>query len=118
MKTTKQYVGQFRLDQENFQFNREEFLAMLNQEFLGKIGVLQLGVITYPKFRNCVKEIETKFWAISNKKVGQPFSDKLWSAFFAVYVIKVRAELFPDIEKSITEKREQHIARREATMTT
>lgn len=123
VKTTKEFIQRFKLDQENYEFNREEFLLELNEYFLeilskaicqnGKLqhplesvkSSVQSGKFTWDMFKTCIKQVEQKFWAISNKKVGRPFSKKLWGAFYAIYVVKVRAELFPDIEEKIKDKR-------------
>lgn len=118
IKSTTYYVGKFRLDQENFQFKREEFLSELDEDFLVLVenqvqaSKETIDGFTYPKFRTCVREIENKFWAISNKKVGEPFTEKLWSAFFAIYIIKTRAAIFPEIEKAITEKRKLYLEKK------
>lgn len=114
-KSTSYYVGKFRLNEENFQFNREAFLYELEQEFIEKLDAAYLTAarttegFTYSKFKNCIKEMEDKFWSISNKKIGEPLTKQLWSAFFAVYIIKHRKLLFPIIEKEISEKRERYM---------
>lgn len=124
VKTTKEFINQFKLNVENLEFNREDFLAELNQYFLeilykaisnqklqnpyqSLISYAHEGKFTWEMFKHAVKQVEQKFWAISNKKVGLPFSRKLWGAFYAIYVIKVRSELFPKIEEEIKFKRER-----------
>ena len=52
---------------------------------------------TYEKFLHAVKEQKDKFRSISNMKAGEPFSEKLFSAFFALHVIPIRANLFPNL---------------------
>lgn len=64
----------------------------------------------FDKFKEIVKQVETKFWAISNKKVGEPFTKNLWSAFYAVYIIPVRAKIYPEIDAKIKERREQFLS--------
>lgn len=114
MKSTSQYVNRFRLDEPNFQFNRELFLTDLAEDFNELVSASQarskdtVGGFSYPKFKHCISEIENKYWSISNKKVGEPFTKQLWSAFFAVYIIPVRAKIFPEVEASITERRKQY----------
>lgn len=122
VKTTKEFIQQFKLDQENFEFNREEFLEELGMYFLEILyqsgGVTncrfplealldksESGDFTWDMFKHCIKQVEQKFWAISNKKVGLPFSKKLWGAFYAIHVITLRASLFPEIEKKIQRKK-------------
>lgn len=126
VKTTKEFIRQFRLNEENFEFNREDFLTELNKYFLeilykaisnntelqnpyqSLISYANSGKFTWDMFKHAVKQVEQKFWAISNKKVGLPFSKKLWGAFYVKYVIKVRSDLFPKIEKEIRIKRERY----------
>ena len=103
--STKAFIKKFKMDQENYEFNRKEFLAELNNNFKHYVKQFQASSkdtqegFTYDKFKKCVDQVEEKFWAISNKKVGLPFTTSLWSAFFAVYVVKMRTELFPDIQE-------------------
>lgn len=111
MNSTSHYVGKFKLDQENFEFQREELLKDLSLDFLELIEkekITSKGTkdgFTYQKFKNCVNQIETKFWAISNKKIGLPFTKKLWSAFFAIYLSKLRGELFPEVQALLDQKK-------------
>lgn len=101
------YVKQFKLDQENFDFKREEFISELGKEFLEYCQNTTIGInpktntIYYYRFREIVKNFESKFWAISNLKVGEPFSQKLWNAFFATQVVPLRSRMYPHIQKSI-----------------
>lgn len=107
VKTTKEFIKQFKLDQENFEFNREYFLKELNNYFLELVenAKLQSTKFTFDIFKQCVKQTEMKFWAISNKKVGTSFSKGLWNAFYAIYIIKARAKYFPEIDKAIKDKK-------------
>lgn len=106
MRATKYFVGKYRLDQENFEFSREDFLSDLNQDFLtllnasaGNPLVITPEIFPYHKFRVVVKQMEQKFWAISNKKIGVPFTKNLWSAFYAIYVVPVRDSIYPKVNK-------------------
>ena len=111
LKSTKYFITRFRLDQENYEFDREKLLASLNEYFLSIISIDRANSkgtkdgFNYKKFKNCIAQVENKFWAISNKKVGLPFTNDLWSAFFAIYIIPVRAELFPEVHQHIVENR-------------
>lgn len=128
MKTTKEIVKQFNLDKENQEFNREEFLSELNNFFLGimlkaisvyppedKSPIINLhrlassGRFTFDMFKQAIKQTEQKFWAISNKKAGLPFTKKLWGAFYAIYVVPRRKYLFPEIEAKIALKKGKDI---------
>lgn len=106
------YVKLFKLDQENFYFKREEFISELGKEFLEYCQTTTIGrdnksgIIYYYRFREIVKNFESKFWAISELKVGEPLSQKLWNAFFATQVVPLRERLYPKMQKRIEEQRQ------------
>lgn len=106
------YVKLFKLDQENFDFKREEFISELGKEFLEYCQTTTIGrdnksgIIYYYRFREIVKNFEFKFWAISKLKVGEPLSQKLWNAFFATQVVPLRRRLYPKMQKRIEEQRQ------------
>ena len=106
------YVKLFKLDQENFDFKREEFISELGEEFLEYCQTTIIGrdnksgIIYYYRFREIVKNFESKFWAISELKVGEPLSQKLWNAFFATQVVPLRGRLYPKIQKRIEKQRQ------------
>lgn len=108
---TNEYVKQFKLDKENYNFNREKFMEAFGQEFKDRIEIVITACkkmkvqFTYEKFLHAVKEQQDKFQSISNKKAGEPFSEKLFSAFFALHVIPLRASLFPNLHAELEEKR-------------
>lgn len=108
---TNEYVKQFKLDKENYNFNREKFIEAFGQEFKDRIEAVITACkkmkvqFTYEKFLHAVKEQQDKFQSISNKKAGEPFSEKLFSAFFALHVIPLRASLFPNLHAELEEKR-------------
>lgn len=112
---TQEYVKQFKLDREHYNFNREKFMEAFGQEFNDRIEATLTACkkmqvqFTYEKFLHAVKEQQDKFWNISNKKVGEPFSEGLFSAFFALHVIPLRASLFPDIHAKLEKKRRKAI---------
>lgn len=105
------YIKEFKLDQENFDFKRKEFISKLGKEFLEYCQTTTIGrnpdtgIIYYYRFREIVKNFETKFWAISKLKVGEGFSENLWRAFFATQVVPLRAKLFPREQQRILELR-------------
>lgn len=117
---TNEYVKQFKLDRENYNFNRKKFMEAFGQEFKDRIEAMITACqkmkvqFTYEKFLHAVKEQQDKFWSISNKKAGgEPFSEKLFSAFFALHVIPIRANLFPNLHAELEEKRKKAIERYE-----
>lgn len=106
------YVKLFKLDQENFDFKRGEFISELGKEFLEYCQTTTIGrnnksgIIYYYRFREIVKNFESKFWAISELKVGEPLSQKLWNAFFATQVVPLRGRLYPKMQKRIEKQRQ------------
>lgn len=108
---TQEYVKQFKLDREHYNFNREKFMKAFGQEFKDRIEATITACkkmqvqFTYEKFLHAIKEQQDKFWNISNKKIGEPFSKGLFSTFFALHVIPLRASLFPNIHAESEEKR-------------
>lgn len=114
---TREYVNQFKLDQEHYNFNRKKFMEAFGQEFRDRIEATITACkkmqvqFTYEKFLHAIKEQQDKFCNISNKKAGEPFSEGLFSAFFALYVIPLRESLFPNIHTQLEEKRKKAIER-------
>lgn len=110
---TNEYVKQFKLDRENYNFNREKFMEAFGQEFKDRIEAMITACqkmkvqFTYEKFLHAVKEQQDKFRSISNKKAGEPFSERLFSAFFVLHVIPIRANLFPNLHAELEEKRKK-----------
>lgn len=108
---TQEYVKQFKLDREHYNFNRKKFMEAFGQEFKDRIEATITACkkiqvqFTYEKFLHAIKEQQDKFWNISNKKVGEPFSEDLFSAFFALHVIPLRASLFPNIHDKLEKGR-------------
>jgi hypothetical protein len=114
---TNEYVKQFKLDRENYNFNREKFMEAFGQEFKDRIEAMITACqkmkiqFTYEKFLHAVKEQKDKFRSISNKKAGEPFSEKLFSAFFALHVIPIRANLFPNLHAELEAKEKEEKAK-------
>ena len=114
---TQEYVKQFKLDREHYNFNREKFMEAFGQEFKDRIEATITACkkmqvqFTYEKFLHAIKEQQNKFWNISNKKIGEPFSEGLFSAFFAIHVIPLRASLFPNLHAKREKRRKKAIER-------
>ena len=78
--TTKDYIKTFNLDKENIVLNTGEFIKALDFEFLEKLLIVKNFrennnlTFSFHIFQNLVKEMNRKFWAISNKKVGVSFN--------------------------------------------
>ncbi len=116
---TKQYVSKYKLDDETFanRFNTNTFLEDLDKDFKERIQAItdsrkKEGLeFSYRIFLKIVSEMQQKFCAISNKKVGGPLHESLWSAFYAKSVIPTRANLFPAEHQEIQAKREAKMKR-------
>lgn len=73
---TKDYVRLFKLDKPFYEFSRKKFLNELGREFNQRVEDTRLErqrrnlEFTFSIFNKIVKEIEIKFWSISNKNRG------------------------------------------------
>lgn len=110
-----EYLQMLKMAEPNYEFNRDEFINKFGEEFnqtvnnpKDNIGGIdpKTGHIPYNKFRDIVKAFEIKFKAISElrkSKVGKPLTKKLWAAFYALKVIPLRANLFPEDAERIAQ---------------
>lgn len=104
MKTID-YIKKYGLDKNNKSLSKsekDEFFKDLEKELLERIQEREKnypGDLPYKIFQNLVKQVNDKFWAISNKKKGFAFTFELWNAFFAIKVIPIRNKYFPEMEK-------------------
>lgn len=106
----KEYIDRFRMNQENYEFSRQEFIAQLKFDFLESIKNHpeyneKTGFLHYKHFRALVKEIEAKYYAISALKI-MPLSKGLWGTFYRVVVVPYRANKYPDVQRFITSCKE------------
>jgi hypothetical protein len=105
MKTID-YIKKYGLDKNNkslSKLEKDEFFKDLEKELLERIQERARNYtednLPYRIFQNLVKQVNDKFWAISNKKKGIAFTFELWNAFFAIKVIPIRNKYFPEMEK-------------------
>lgn len=105
MKTID-YIKKYGLDKNNkslSKLEKDEFFKDLEKELLERIQERTRNYtednLPYKIFQNLVKQVNDKFWAISNKKKGIAFTFELWNAFFAIKVIPIRNKYFPEMEK-------------------
>lgn len=111
--TPKEYVTQFRMGQENYEFSREEFMQEFSKDFLDCFQKLPKmpedskygGVPTYSRFKGIISEFQTKFWKISDLKPGKNLTQGLWKAFYAITVIPTREKYYPDLHRKIMARR-------------
>lgn len=114
--TTNQYIKKFQLDNANYSnhFNTDLFLQDLNTDFIARIereraDRKKAGLeYSYRIFQVIIQEMQTKFCAISNKKIGGPLRPELWNAFYAKYIIPLREKDFPEEHAKIQAKREAY----------
>lgn len=106
MKTeTLYYIKKFRLDQENFQFRRQEFIDDLSKKFLEQVNNYpeknpKTNCITYKNFKGILDyygEVKDEI----NAAVGNKITQGLWNAFYAQTVIPIRKVLFPRVQDKI-----------------
>lgn len=105
MKTID-YIKKYGLDKNNkslSKLEKDEFFKDLEKELLERIQERSRNYtednLPYRIFQILVKQVNDKFWAISNKKKGIAFTFELWNAFFAIKVIPIRNKYFPEMEK-------------------
>ena len=105
MKTID-YIKKYGLDKNNkslSKLEKDEFFKDLEKELLERIQEREKNYtednLPYKIFQILVKQVNDKFWAISNKKKGIAFTFELWNAFFAIKVIPIRNKYFPEMEK-------------------
>ncbi len=105
MKTID-YIKKYGLDKNNkslSKLEKDEFFKDLEKELLERIQERARNYtednLPYRIFQILVKQVNDKFWAISNKKKGIAFTFELWNAFFAIKVIPIRNKYFPEMEK-------------------
>ena len=105
MKTID-YIKKYGLDKNNkslSKLEKDEVFKDLEKELLERIQERARNYtednLPYRIFQILVKQVNDKFWAISNKKKGIAFTFELWNAFFAIKVIPIRNKYFPEMEK-------------------
>lgn len=105
MKTID-YIKKYGLNKNNkslSKLEKDEFFKDLEKELLERIQERARNYtednLPYRIFQILVKQVNDKFWAISNKKKGIAFTFELWNAFFAIKVIPIRNKYFPEMEK-------------------
>lgn len=112
--TAQEYIDKFRMNQENFEFSRQEFIAQLKFDFLESIVESihkhpkwdpEQQKLRYVYFKEVVKEFQAKFRQINSLKRGKPLSQGLWKAFFAAVVVPYRKEHYPKIQDHIEKLR-------------
>ncbi len=101
--TPKEYIIKFKMDAKNqTKFDHREFIRAFAQEFVEKAN----SVTTYEEFNKVVSEMDQKFRDIKDiRSKKKNLSDKMWKAFFAIYVVPKRKIMFPEEQARIEAKR-------------
>lgn len=113
---TKEYVTKFNVKKGNTQyFDNKGFMKAFIGEFNERLELTRQARLssnmpfTFNLFQNLVKEMEDKFWAISNKRPSIGFTQGLWNTFYAMGVIPARKEYFPKEHAEIDARRKKHL---------
>ena len=107
----KELVGKVKLDQPNFEFDREALLSELNNVFQNYLEEYAEGrkskghyPYVYPEFKRAVAKTKEVFDGISKLResaTNLPLKEGLWKCFFARHVCHTRSILFPAIHAKI-----------------
>ena len=113
---TKEYIQKFTKEtSRGVIFDNKGFVKALIEEFEARLEMTKLARLNkgqefeFNIFQNLVKEMEDKFWAISNKRPSIGFTQGLWNTFYAMGVIPARKEYFPKEHAEIDARRKKHL---------
>ena len=115
--TPSSLVQKFRMDQENYNFKRQEFINELSKVFLEAIQNYPIknpktNAISYNNFIRVTKTFRALFEQISLQKIGKPLSSGLWKAFYAQGIISQRKVLYPRVQDKIDAHKAMSIGNR------
>ena len=104
-KETLYYIKRFRLAQENYEFNRQDFIDELSRNFLERLKTYpyknpKTNCITYHNFKRIIDMFHNLCLDI-NKAVGNKLSQGLWNAFYAQTIVPLRKSLYPRVQDKI-----------------
>lgn len=99
-------IHKLKMDQENYNFKRQEFIDELSKFFLEAIEKYPIknpktNAITYKNFKHIIDEFRKIFEQVSIGKKGKPLTEGLWNYFYANVVIPNRKSLFPRVQDKI-----------------
>ena len=111
------WIQKFKMDQENYFFNRQEFIKELTKEFLEAIQNYPVknpktNAISYSNFKRVILTFRKLWEQISIQKVGKPLSEGLWNAFYAQAIIPQRKVLYPRVQDKINAHKAMTIGNR------
>lgn len=110
----KEYIKRFKMNQQNFEFSRPEFIACFKLDFLENIirhpnRDLESKKLRYKYFKETVKDFEIKFWEISRLRKGRGLTLGLWQSFFKGVVVPYRSENYPIVQDHIENLRSRSL---------
>lgn len=102
----KEYITKFKMNEQNFEFSRQEFMACFKLDFLESLinhpfRDPETKRLRYKYFKETVKEFEIKFWEISRLRKGKGLTLGLWQSFFAGAVVPYRSDNYPIVQGHI-----------------
>lgn len=110
MKTIE-YIKKYNLNSENSDnFNRKGFMRDFSEEYYQRIFTEKSlrensgQEFSFKIFQEITKQMGVKFWSISNKKMGLPFSNEFFNKFYASVVLPLRKQLFPTEDKQLRDR--------------
>lgn len=111
--SAEEYCQLFRMDQPNYNFNRDKFMKKFGMDFINSLKELKevdyhTYTISYGSFKREVSKAQELFQKISKiliDKGKKPLSQGLWGVFYASYVIGARKILFKHLQEKIDFKK-------------
>lgn len=108
---TAEYIKKYKLDTNlSEEFNRKKFMNDFSEEYYQRIFTEKSQresfgqEFSFKIFQEITKQMGRKFWSISNKKRGLPFSMEYFNRFYALVVLPLRKQLFPIEDKQLRDR--------------
>lgn len=103
--TAQEYIDTYHMEAvKSSEFQHRDFIRGYGQEFESKV----YPGMPYPKFRKVVADMDAKFKEIlALKQRKGRLSNKWWKAFYAIYVVPKRRELFPEKQARIEKLKDE-----------
>lgn len=99
------YIHKFRMTEEDYEFNREDFLQEFTKDFLDYLYRCP-SPVSFSRFQQIVSSYYTKFMAISRlKSTMRPdhigLTKKFWGYFYAHVILPQREARYPKEHNNI-----------------
>lgn len=118
------YIKTFKLDEENYEFNRTKFLKQFREDFFEYLNNDQLGLDTngkmhFDRFRAITASFLQKFNAISRLRAQmradhRGLSKNFWGYIYAHIIIPEREKRFPQEHRAILKRKAKRKAKKDA----